>query len=153
VLDRKTHPDIWAESFDVPHAAGDSISPAGVNIDGFLRQCAPIARSVEAGVEYGLDEGWNIVVEGVHLVPGTFAVPERNLQIVAELHTVADLGNHRELFTQRDIGSNGKRPAEHYHRNLDRIHDVQQLLIDRWGSWEAGERVTLERVDVTPLPR
>jgi 2-phosphoglycerate kinase len=133
VLSSEQHPDLWAESFNVPVLAGDSTTANGVNIDGFLRQCTPILRCVEAAVAYGTGEGWNLIVEGVHLVPGLFELPDGDeLYVIHELHIVEDEDLHREMFVQRDRDSGGRRPADHYHANLARIHDVQAFLVDRW---------------------
>lgn len=137
VLDDADHPDLWGESFNLPHAHGDRIRD-GVGIDAFLRQCAPILRAVEAGVAYALTEGWHVVVEGVHLVPGQFAVPgDRVVEVVAELLVVRDRVEHAARFRGREIVSRGRRPAEHYERNLARIHVVQAELLDRWEAWRA----------------
>ena len=132
VLDREAHTDLWGESFNLEGRPGDRLRE-GVNIDAFLRQCAPILRAVEAGVGYGLTEGWDVIVEGVHLVPGEFSIAQgERLDVGVELLVVEDIGEHAARFRARDAASGGRRPAEPYVLNLPRIHAVQAELVERW---------------------
>lgn len=150
VLDREREPDLWAESFDVPLIGNDEGELLdGVNINGFLRQCRPVLRAVEAAVTYCLTEGWNCIVEGVHLVPGEFSLAAvAGVEVHAELRLVEDYAAHRELFVAREVASAGGRPAAHYHTNLARIRTVQGLIHERWLSWDAlpGQRARIEHV-------
>ncbi|MCW2924257.1 MAG: 2-phosphoglycerate kinase [Thermoleophilia bacterium] len=138
VLDEAAHPDLWGESFNLPGRPGDRLRD-GVDIDAFARQCAPILRAVEAGVAYALTEGWSVVVEGVHLVPGAFELVDPAAAVVsAELLVIDDPLVHAERFRARDRASAGRRPAAHYERNLDRIRAVQAELVERWAAWRAS---------------
>ena len=136
-IDRSTCPDLFGESFNLPHRDGDRIEH-GVSIDAFARQCAPILRAVEAGVEYCLSEGWNVVVEGVHLVPGWFALAgPGSVERTVELLVVDDRDEHVARLRARDAASDGRRSADHYERNLDRIQVVQQLLVEQFEALRA----------------
>lgn len=131
VLDRSAHPDLWGESFNLPARAGDRVRD-GVAIDAFLRQCAPILRAVEAGIAYALTEGWDVIAEGVHLVPGAYAqVDVDDVIVTSELLVVEDAVEHVERFRSRDAASDGRRPAAHYEANLGRVRVVQAELVDR----------------------
>jgi 2-phosphoglycerate kinase len=134
VLDRDAHPDLWGESFNLPARQGDAIRE-GVAIDAFLRQCAPILRAIEAGVEYALTEGWDVIVEGVHLVPGAYErASGDDVTVTAELLVVDDVAAHVARFRSRDAASSGRRPAPHYEANLERVRAVQAELVERWSA-------------------
>ncbi|MBC7644983.1 MAG: hypothetical protein H7123_07640 [Thermoleophilia bacterium] len=147
VLDRSGYPELWAESFDVPYAndcpgggspgADAGSDEPGLNVAGFARQCAPVLHAVEAGVAYALTEGCDCIVEGVHLVPGWFALPPAgdDLNITAELRVVRDEMAHRDLFADREKRTYGRRPAARYHEMIDNIRAVQTLLESRWHVW------------------
>jgi 2-phosphoglycerate kinase len=131
VLARETHPDLYGESFDLAMHDGD-LARDGVSIDAFLRQCEPILRAVEAGVEHALREGWNVIVEGVHLMPGAYAAPDdERVRVTQELLVVHDDAAHVDRFQARDRSSGGRRAAAHYVANLDRIRAIQAELVDR----------------------
>ena len=136
VVERDAHPDLWGESFNLPAREGDAVRD-GVAIDAFLRQCAPILRAVEAGVDYALTEGWDVIVEGVHLVPNLVELATGDdLDVTFELIVVPDADEHVARFRSRDITSNGRRPAPHYEANLERIRAVQDELVARWQALE-----------------
>lgn len=139
VLPQQSHPELWAESFNVPMLDGDEDSARnGVNIAGFLRQSAPILRAIEAAVEYCVVEDWDCIVEGVHLVPGEFALPQlSSVEVTAELCVVEDQDAHRAMFVARERDSSGGRSAAHYHANLERIGIVQAFIQERWDGWNA----------------
>lgn len=136
--DVEAQPDLWGESFDLAAREGDTLRD-GVATDAFLRQCEPILRAVEAGVAYALTEGWDVVVEGVHLVPGAFATPPvaDGVEVTVELIVIDDPIEHARRFRARDASSGGRRPAAHYERNLSRIRTIQALLVERWEAWDA----------------
>ncbi|MCW2920651.1 MAG: ATP-cone domain protein [Thermoleophilia bacterium] len=138
VVERDAHPDLWGESFNLPASDGDTVRD-GVSIDAFLRQCAPIMRAVEAGVEYALTEGWDVIVEGVHLVPDLVELAAGDaLDVTFELIVVPDADEHVARFRSRDVASNGGRSASHYEANLDRVRAIQDELVERWQALESG---------------
>lgn len=148
-MPESSHPELWAESFNVPASNGDVVDSTGFNPAGFLRQCAPILRCVEAGVTYALAEGWSCVVEGVHLVPGHFDVAApSDVSRTCELRVVYDRQQHRDMFSSRARASDDRRPAQHYHDHLDQIHLVQRLLDQAWESWSPEATVSRCRVEV-----
>lgn len=141
VVERDAYPDLWGESFNLPAREGDAIR-AGTSISAFLRQCVPILRAVEAGVDYALTEGWDIIVEGVHLVPGAYAPASRaGVLVTSELLVVDDADEHIARFRSRDAASGGRRPAGHYEANLDRVRAVQAELLERWNVHRAGPKL------------
>ena len=59
-------PSIHRSSFDA--------GPGETMVDGFLDQTTNVLIAVEASIERALQEGWSMVLEGVHLVPGMLSV-------------------------------------------------------------------------------
>lgn len=129
-------PDLFGESFNLPHAPGDEVVD-DVSLTAFERQCSPVVRAVDAGVAYALTEGWNVIVEGVHLVPGMLDMPATDaVDVTYELLVVVDSAEHLRRLRSRDAASDGRRPFAHYERNLDRIHAVQRHLAARFDAWQ-----------------
>ena len=58
-------PSIHRSSFDA--GAGEGM------IDGFVEQATNVLIAIDATIERALQEGWSMVLEGVHLVPGCSA--------------------------------------------------------------------------------
>jgi 2-phosphoglycerate kinase len=148
VLERTDHPDLWGESFDLPGRDGDRHRD-GVDVEAFERQCAPILRAIEAGVAYALTEGWDVIVEGVHLLPGALALPS-GVAVRVELLVVDDAAEHVSRFRHRDAASGGRRAAAHYEANLPRVRAIQDELVDRWVAWRRALAPDHEVVLVGP---
>src|SRR5690348_11263132 len=60
-------PSIHYSSFEAGLAVPDAEDPL---IAGFLEQSRQVLVGVRASIERALQEGWSMVLEGVHLVPG-----------------------------------------------------------------------------------
>jgi 2-phosphoglycerate kinase len=151
VVEPDAHPDLWGESFNLPARDGDLVRE-GVAIDAFLRQCAPIFRAVEAGVEYALTEGWDVIVEGVHLVPGALELASGDdLEVTFELLVVEDANEHVARFRARDAASDGRRPALHYEANLELVRAVQAELVERWHALD-DEPKSARSEEIRPSP-
>lgn len=145
VVERDAYPELWGESFNLPARDGDRIrtiasADDGVVIDAFLRQCAPILRAVEAGVAYALTEGWDVIVEGVHLVPGAYeqTASDDDVVVTSELLVVDDAAEHVARFRSRDAASGGRRSSAHYEANLERVRAIQTELVERWNAHGGG---------------
>lgn len=132
------HPELIGESFSVPIIDGDQIIEATdgseVNVGGFLRQCQTIMAAINAAIAYGVTEGWDIIVEGIHLMPGMVDLIE-SVDMQFELMNVRDTNDHAERFHRRSRASRGGRPAAHYIANLPRIEVIQDVITTRWDTW------------------
>jgi len=125
-------PSIHYSSFEadqalrVPEDAEDPV------ISGFLEQTRNVAVGVQASIDRALEEGWSMVLEGVHLVPGL--VPQRPVQgalVVQCVLTIADEDAHASHFWVRDVSSDGVRPVHKYLDRLPDIRRVQELIVRR----------------------
>ena len=92
-------------------------------IAGFLEQTRNVLVGVRASIYRALEEGWSMVLEGVHLVPGM--LPEIDGALVAQcVLEVEDPKQHSSHFLVRDAGSNGVRPHDKY---VDRLADIRRI--------------------------
>ena len=60
-------PSIHYSSFEAGLAVGDADDPL---VAGFLEQSRQVLVGARASLDRALQEGWSMVLEGVHLVPG-----------------------------------------------------------------------------------
>ena len=102
-------------------------------IDGYAEQAEQVGTGIAAIVERAANEGKPVVVEGVHVVPGSLD-PKLSTRCVAveALLVVEDEDLHRGHFAHRGPG----RPAERYLAGFDEIRALQAHLAGR--AREAG---------------
>jgi 2-phosphoglycerate kinase len=118
-------PSIHYSSFEVPDEAG-----AGSLVDGFVEQTRNVLVGVRAVIDRALQEGWSLVLEGVHLVPGM--LPPIDRAMVA--HCVLSIENpelHESHFWVRDASSEGMRPVQKYLDSLADIRRIQNFIVER----------------------
>ena len=98
---------------------------------GFLDQTRNVLTGVDAALQRALDEGWSMVLEGVHLVPGMIATDFRDAIVVHCVLAIRDEEIHRTHFWIRDETSDGVRPSDRYLAGLPEIRSIQSYLVDR----------------------
>jgi 2-phosphoglycerate kinase len=96
---------------------------------GFLEQTRNVLVGVQASIDRALAEGWSMVLEGVHLVPGMSprAIP-RALVVPGVLEDEAEHGSH---FFHRDLISDEHRPVGKYLDRLAEIRRIQAYIVSR----------------------
>ena len=98
---------------------------------GFLDQTRNVLTGVEAALQRALDEGWSMVLEGVHLVPGMITTELRGALVVQCVLAIRDEEIHRTHFWIRDDASDGVRPFDRYLEGLPEIRMIQDYLLER----------------------
>ena len=95
-------------------------------IEGYRDQAERVATAIAAIVERAADEGKPLVVEGVHVVPGTLdgALRQRCVAVEALL-VVGDEELHRGHLSHR----RGVRPPERYLARFGEIRALQEHLV------------------------
>jgi 2-phosphoglycerate kinase len=98
---------------------------------GFLDQTRNVLTGVEAALQRALDEGWSMVLEGVHLVPGMITTELRGAVVVHCVLAIEDEEIHRTHFWIRDTDSDGIRPFDRYLSGLPEIRMIQEYVLER----------------------
>jgi 2-phosphoglycerate kinase len=119
-LSREVMPSIHYSSFEVP----------GDVVDGFCEQTRNVLVGVRALIERAMTEGWSLVLEGVHLVPGMLPAVEGAMVVHCVL-AIEDEQAHARHFWVRDTHSEGLRPVQKYLDALEDIRLVQDFIVDQ----------------------
>ena len=113
-------PSIHQSSFEAGDVYPDSDDPLEF---GLREQARNVLVGVRASSERALEEGWSLVLEGVHLVPGMVELPRPDLAVsVFVVLSIDDEDEHVRHFRFRDEDS--ERPESRY---LDRFSDIRRL--------------------------
>jgi 2-phosphoglycerate kinase len=131
---REAMPSVHFSAFE----AGDVVDARvpDPTISGYRIQAERVGTAIAAIMERAATEGNPLIVEGVHVVPGTLDGGVRERCVVVEaLLVVEDERLHRGHFSLR----RGTRPAERYLRRFAEIRKLQGYL---------EERAEVERVAV-----
>ena len=112
---------------------------------GFLDQTRNVLVGVEAAIERALEEGWSMVLEGVHLVPGMLPPSSRARSSSSASSRSRTRTMHRTHFWIRDAASDGVRPLDKYLAGFADIRLIQDYIVERArAERRAGDR---ERAD------
>jgi 2-phosphoglycerate kinase len=123
-------PTIHYSSFQAGEALDEEVT-GDPTIVGFVDQCRHVCVGVEAALRRALTEGWSMVLEGVHLVPGLLPQELEGALIVHVVVEIADEEVHRMHFHVRDAATGGLRAMDKYLDRLDAIRRVQTYIVGR----------------------
>jgi len=98
---------------------------------GFLDQTRNVLVGVDAALQRALEEGWSMVLEGVHLVPGMLSAEHPDALVIRCVLAIEDEEIHRTHFWIRDADSDGIRPVDRYIEALPEIRLIQEYIVDR----------------------
>jgi 2-phosphoglycerate kinase len=102
-------------------------------VHGFLEQTRNVLVGVRAAMDRALEEGFSMVIEGVHLVPGSLPLPTEGALVVSCVLAIHDEREHTRHFWTRDLASNGVRPLQKYLDSLSDIRSIQEHVVERAG--------------------
>jgi 2-phosphoglycerate kinase len=129
---REFMPAIHHSSFEAGRAtAGDEDEGNQAVIDGFMEQTREVLVGVRAAIDRALEEGWSMVLEGVHLVPGMLPKQIEGALVVECVLAIDDAEAHASHFWIRDTDSEGVRPYEKYLDAFDDIRLIQTYILGR----------------------
>jgi 2-phosphoglycerate kinase len=124
-------PAIHHSSFEAGRAIADADAEGSEAVlDGFLEQTRDVLVGVQAAIDRALEEGWSMVLEGVHLVPGMLPRIDGALVVQCVL-AIDDAEAHASHFWIRDSDSDGVRPYDRYLDAFDDIRLVQAYILGR----------------------
>jgi 2-phosphoglycerate kinase len=124
-------PSIHYSSFEAGRAALEADEPGDPVLHGFLDQTRNVLVGVNAAIERALEEGWSMVLEGVHLVPGMVPTSIEGALVVQFVLAIRDLESHASHFWSRDRTTEGVRPFERYLDSLGNIRLIQDFIVER----------------------
>jgi 2-phosphoglycerate kinase len=125
-------PAIHHSSFEAGRAmAGEEDEDNQAVLDGFLEQTREVLVGVRAAIDRALEEGWSIVLEGVHLVPGMLPKEIKGALVVECVLSIDDAEAHASHFWIRDTDSEGVRPYEKYLDAFEDIRLIQTYILGR----------------------
>ncbi|HVC88709.1 MAG TPA: hypothetical protein VNC40_14960 [Gaiellaceae bacterium] len=123
-------PTIHSSSFEAGAALEGEVT-GEPTIAGFVDQCRHVCVGVDAAVRRALTEGWSMVLEGVHLVPGLVPTQLEGALLVHVVIEIADVEVHRLHFHVRDSTTGGVRAMDKYLDRLDAIRSIQSYIVGR----------------------
>jgi 2-phosphoglycerate kinase len=125
-------PAIHMSSFDagkaLPTAQEEEVDPL---LHGFLEQTRHVLVGVQAAIERSLEEGWSMVLEGVHLVPGMLPRQIEGALVVECVIAIENEETHAGHFWIRDLSSEGVRPLDKYLERIGDIRYLQDFIVER----------------------
>jgi len=100
-------------------------------LHGFLDQTRHVLVGVNASIDRVLAEGWSMVLEGVHLVPGMLPGPIEKALVVQCVLAIENEQAHASHFWIRDLASDGMRSLDRYLERLSDIRYLQDYIVER----------------------
>jgi len=119
-------PAIHYSSFEAGLAVPDTDDPL---VAGFLEQSRNVLVGARASLERALVEGWSMVLEGVHLVPGLLPTALETALVSGCVLQISDETAHAQHFFARESGT--ARPMAKYLDRFDEIRRLQRYIVGR----------------------
>jgi 2-phosphoglycerate kinase len=120
-------PSIHYSSFEVGGRDADEDNPL---LNGFLEQTRNVLVGVRAAIDRAMQEGWSMVLEGVHLVPGMLPSTIEGALVVQCVLAIEDEEEHATHFTTRGEPGSARPPAK-YLQHLRDIRTIQAHILER----------------------
>jgi 2-phosphoglycerate kinase len=120
---REFMPTVHYSSFGAGAALPDADDPL---VAGFLEQSRNVLVGVRASIDRALEEGWSIILEGVHLVPGLLPLRVDGALVCACVLAIEDETAHAQHFFSRTKGSLGD-----YLDSFAEIRRLQEFIVGR----------------------
>jgi len=121
-------PSIHYSSFDAAASVPDS-ETGDPTLLGFLEQTRNVLVGVRAAIDRALEEGWSIILEGVHLVPGMLPLNVEGAVIRQCVLAIDDETMHAQHFFSRSGDS--ERPLANYLDHFAEIRRLQRFIVGR----------------------
>jgi 2-phosphoglycerate kinase len=120
-------PSIHYSSFEVGGRDADESNPL---LNGFLDQTRNVLVGVRAAIDRAMQEGWSMVLEGVHLVPGMLPASIEGALVVQCVLAIEDEEEHASHFSTRGDADGARAPAK-YLQHLGDIRTIQAHIVER----------------------
>jgi 2-phosphoglycerate kinase len=120
-------PSIHYSSFEVGGRDVDDENPL---LNGFLEQTRNVLVGVRAAIDRAMQEGWSMVLEGVHLVPGLLPASIEGALVVQCVLAIEDEFEHASHFSTRHDPEGARAPVK-YLQHLGDIRTIQGHIVER----------------------
>ena len=102
----------------------------------FEQQVSLVSQGMISVMKRGKKEGLNIVLNGVHIVPGFIEnnIDTSGCHVFQYILDVPDIDQHKQHFYSREEGS--KRDPERYIEMMERIRNIQDFVLDMADRYE-----------------
>ncbi|MDI6799585.1 MAG: hypothetical protein QMD53_02790 [Actinomycetota bacterium] len=126
LLSKELMPVLYHSSFDawraarIPVCSGDD--PV---IEAFMEQAIAVGVGLSAVIQRAITEGFSMIIEGVHLVPGLINLNRLKDALIVQL--VIAMGEeelHKSHFYVREVDTGGTRSFKRYRANFESIRKV-----------------------------
>ncbi|NJE04577.1 2-phosphoglycerate kinase [Thermococcus sp. M36] len=121
-------PDLHTSSFLAWRTVQTGRAGNSPLIRGFENQVQHVSVGVSAVLERAYREGFNTIIEGIHLVPGYIELGENSFMYIITVRGRKEL---EARFYERARYS--KRPADYYLEHLDAILEIQEFIVKKAG--------------------
>ncbi|MGC1120953.1 MAG: 2-phosphoglycerate kinase [Candidatus Methanofastidiosia archaeon] len=151
MVSRDLLPTLHASSFSAWKTIQAPSTFLSAVIYAFELQVSHVAVGVNAIINRALTEGFSLVMEGIHLVPGY--IERRDQTIFHFVLTLTDREEHINRFHAR--AKDSRRPPEHYIKDIDEIRQIQDHIVGRANKEKVPvlENITLEETVTQILNR
>lgn len=128
ILTEDLLPVLHRSTYMTGEAFADLVTPPSTALlAGFKRQSAIVGAGIRRVVRRAVVEGHDLIIEGVHLLPGVLEPPDPNEAITVPVMLILeDRDAHRSHFGGREAPG---RPADRYLAYFDEIRDIQDEVI------------------------
>ncbi|HMA69465.1 MAG TPA: hypothetical protein VKN74_06300 [Candidatus Mcinerneyibacterium sp.] len=135
ILTRNLIPALHESSFE----AGDSLGSLFIKnrlLYGFEQQASLVKEGVLSVIRRGIKEGLNMVINGVHIIPGILKneISEESAHVFQYVLDVADEEKHIRNFYSREEDS-ARNPAR-YIKKINKIRKLQNYLNQRANNFD-----------------
>lgn len=102
-------------------------------VRGFMSQVRQLGPAIDGIVARNLEESSQLLIEGIHVVPGLTAQPASHpgALVIPLLLVVSDEQSHRDHFALRDRQTNSQRLQETYMKHFAEVRHIQDFLEER----------------------
>ncbi len=117
-------------------------------IIGFLEQCQQVTVGINAVIQRSINENINILIEGIHVVPGLIKILKRNAFIVPIIISVDKEKDHQSHFYVRALETKHERPFQRYKDNFANIREIG-YYIEKLAKKEGIPIIQCDNLDIT----
>ncbi len=122
-------PALHTSSFRAHEKIESPSSYINKTIYAFEMQVNYVSVGTEAVISRAAHEGFNLLIDGIHLVPGYIDIEKENSKIFHFVLYLDDKEEYINRFHARSYGS--KREAEYYVDGVDRILEIQEFIVNK----------------------